>query len=521
MFLDARKVPNEKVIDTTICIVGAGAAGITLALEFANSGYKVALIEGGDIKPDSDTQALYSGENIGISYTPTHMSRARFFGGTTNYWSGVNRTLDESDFEQRSWVPYSGWPFKKAELIPYYDRAAPVFQTPNPDEKPATEWADQIGVNYYPWAGGALSHHVSLSKSLKFGRAYEDTFRSSKNIWTYLNGNITELIRTENGSAISSVIVKTITGTTFSVTAKIFVLACGGIENARVLLNSGGEGRDAIGNAHDLVGRFFMEHPKIPCGYIIAKGVNPDNDYYEREMLDKRVKIKGHLGITYKLQKDRQLVNFLGNLWHVSSQGEKSLVQIGRGLSKGEIPDNTADHLIHVLKDFDVVYERFYSVMAGYGYTKYSLHSVSEQSPNPDSRVMLSEERDRIDMRKIKLDWRLSELDKLSLRKGMHAIGEELGRLGLGRTKVDITLDDQYWNENLYWSYHHMGTTRMHNDPTQGVVNADCRVHGIDNLFIAGSSVFPSVGCATPTLTIGALAIRLADHIKQNLEKKG
>ena len=140
-----------------------------------------------------------------------------------------------------------------------------------------------------------------------------------------------------------------------------------------------------------------------------------------------------------------------------------------------------------------------------------------EQAPNPASRVRLIEQRDALGMPRVQLEWRLSGLDKRSIRRAHELLARELGRAGLGRLQLMLSEDEHRWPPELGGGRHHMGTTRMHRDPARGVVDPDCRVHGVGNLYVAGSSVFPTVGAANPTLTIVALALRLADHLVEQL----
>jgi choline dehydrogenase-like flavoprotein len=140
-----------------------------------------------------------------------------------------------------------------------------------------------------------------------------------------------------------------------------------------------------------------------------------------------------------------------------------------------------------------------------------------DPAPNRDSRVTLGAELDPLGQRRVNLNWRLSPLDKYSVRRTLEIIGMELGRAGLGRLQVKIDDSDTAWPEDLIGANHHMGTTRMNDDPKQGVVDKNCRVHGVSNLFIAGSSVFPTAGSGTPTFMIVVLALRLADHVKRKM----
>ena len=147
----------------------------------------------------------------------------------------------------------------------------------------------------------------------------------------------------------------------------------------------------------------------------------------------------------------------------------------------------------------------------------FHLMTRQEQAPNPLSRVTLSPERDALGMPRARLDWRLTELDRRSFRAFYEVLGREMGRAGIGRVQMRdwvLAAADSPWPSSLGGGWHHMGTTRMHPDPKQGVVDADCRVHGIANLWVAGAAVYPTAGCVNPTLTLVALTLRLSDHLK-------
>ncbi|MGL4618309.1 MAG: GMC family oxidoreductase, partial [Chroococcidiopsis sp.] len=145
-------------------------------------------------------------------------------------------------------------------------------------------------------------------------------------------------------------------------------------------------------------------------------------------------------------------------------------------------------------------------------------HLIGEQAPNPDSRITLSRDRDKLGMNRVQLDWRLSPIDKYTIKRSQQLIAEEFERSGLGKMQIELGDDDASWR-SLRGSYHHIGTTRMSNNPREGVVDEHCQVHGIHNLYIAGSSVFPTSGLSNPTLTIVALAIRLADRIQEQMSR--
>jgi choline dehydrogenase-like flavoprotein len=150
----------------------------------------------------------------------------------------------------------------------------------------------------------------------------------------------------------------------------------------------------------------------------------------------------------------------------------------------------------------------------------YRMFTRQEQAPNPESRIVLSAENDELGMPRANLRWKFTPIDKRSMRVYYELLGREMGRAGLGRVQIMDWLldgDDTAWPNHLSGGWHHMGTARMHEDPRQGVVDANCRVHGIANLFVAGGAVYPTGGAVNPTLTVVAMALRLSDHLKNKV----
>jgi choline dehydrogenase-like flavoprotein len=150
----------------------------------------------------------------------------------------------------------------------------------------------------------------------------------------------------------------------------------------------------------------------------------------------------------------------------------------------------------------------------GFSGTRFGVGCACEQTPNPDSRVTLADDTDPLGLRRVRLNWRLTEQERRSFIANIRALGRELAAAGIGRLRP-LLPDDGLWEKVVGGGSHHMGTTRISDDPKRGVVDRDCRVHGIDNLYVAGSSVFVTSGSANPTLNILALAYRLVDHLKE------
>lgn len=495
MFRDARRVAKNRLIERDVCIIGGGAAGITLALELASSGAKVALIESGGIAPTAATQSLYQGSvdagylSADSDYLST--SRLRFFGGTTNHWAGMCGRLAPIDFEKRSWIRHSGWPFDRAHLDPYYARAEPIlqlgpFDAPHPTRKPLDFGAgidiDSIVKQYSP--------------PTRFGPTFGPELRNAPKVEVFLRGNVTELHSDRASKRIEWLRVATLGGNHFRVAARAYVLAAGGIENARLLLASNHIRPDGIGNSQDLVGRFFMDHwyqhPGI--GRVVLDASPRDVALYAwppaRDAVTGHV-TTGHIILSDALQRLHRLPNNGFGLLPLEEPGSVPLM-----LSVGS-----------VVRDFSA--PRAKAQYFG------GLSITLEPLPDGNNRVALSDDVDALGIPRTRLHWNLTENDRKAAVRSLEVFATELGRSLRGRVKVELALDES-WPRMLY-SSHHMGTTRMHEDPKQGVVNQNGRVHEVSNLYVAGSSIFPTGGLVNPTLTIVALAIRLADHLKSEV----
>ncbi len=518
MLIDAKELANNVSIDTDLCIVGAGAAGLTIAKEFANSSIDICLLESGDLGYDQKTHSLYEGKNVGLNYWPLQNARLRFFGGSTNHWGGICLPLDEDDFEERSWVTNSGWPISLAELTPYYRRAHPVLELGKYDYNP-DNW-ETSELQKLPFSSKrVMTQMLQKSPPTRFGQLYRSEISDAVNINTYLNANAVEIETNELANKVEKLHVATLTNKYFTVSAKKYVLAMGGIENPRLLLLSDKVQKSGLGNQHDLVGRYFADHPYLSdLGFIVLSNPNQSTKLYERSAREK-ISASAFLSLTPQTRRNEELLTSRVHLkevdWSKYSDGTEALDSLLDSKEK-ENAKSFASKLFRVLKDMDDVIRSEYDQSKEAKLLK--IGAWTELVPDPDSRVKLGEEHDALGQRRVILDWKISEQEKKSLIRTLEIIASELGSNSLGRMKLDFN-DGSVWpREKMSPGLHHMGTTRMHTDPRQGVVDKNSKVHDISNLYIAGSSVFPTFGYANPTLTITALAIRLSDHIKEKLK---
>jgi choline dehydrogenase-like flavoprotein len=504
MIQDARQLPDGTVLDTDLAIVGAGAAGITLARALADAPFRICLIESGGIEPEDATQALAGGENVGLPYGPLEATRLRQLGGTTNHWGGWCRPLDALDFEPRDWVPLSGWPLARADLDPYYAKATAVCEAGPFAYDDVAGWEGRLGTSGFTPPGGGIERRViQFSPPTRFGERYRADLDAAPRLLTLLHANVVEIEASGNAGEITGLALATLDGKRQRLTARHCVLAAGAIENARLLLLSNRVQAAGLGNGSDMVGRCFMEHPHV---YSMGNLLLPDAGMISPLLLDDQeaegIGLRGNFMPAESFQRAQRLQNATFTIG--ISRRFETPAEIGADEAPLTAP------LLDLLRDSSPDAPATpYGVRIGIG-------GAGEQQPNPASRLTLSSERDALGQPMTRLDWRLAPEDKASLARNLRALGAGFAAAGPGRLHVDLPAGE-VWPEELTGGNHHMGTTRMAANPRQGVVDADSRVHDIANLHVAGSSVFPTCGAANPTLTIVALALRLADHLRERL----
>jgi len=561
MIVDARTL-DEDVVETDVCIIGAGPAGIAIAREFDGTDVRVCVLESGGLEMDEGTASLQRGESVGVPpYDRLDDARSRIFGGNSQAWSidldddnatGARlQALDAIDFEQRDWVPYSGWPFDRRHLDPYYERARAFFHV--------GQARDDVDLWFPPGETQPLAVRTARMDTTVFqftrGSYFRDEYRNllhrSTNVEVYLYANVVELETGEGGNEVEAVRVACLPGPdyvlmasgagfnrvrvapleqrVFRVKARRFVLASGGTENARLLLLSKDRNPAGLGNQHDLVGRFFMEHPHIwsarfvpsDARYAISSGM-----YQIGRVSDIPVMAKWTL--TERVRRQEKLLGFCASIFAVRERplpdGADSLLLLLRAARRKRMPRRVGRHLFRVLRGapgiarhvFERKIRRSGARPSSAVPPVFRLDNMAEQAPNPESRVTLADDQDALGLPRVRLDWRLGRSDMDNMVRAQEIFDRELRSAGVGRLLIDH--DQAMLHRRVKGGWHHMGTTRMHVDPRQGVVDEHGRVHGIGNLYITGSSVFPTCGYANPLLTVGALAIRLADRLKGDLD---
>ncbi|MGE0526689.1 MAG: GMC oxidoreductase [Bdellovibrionales bacterium] len=508
MHIDGNQL-NSGVREADLCIIGAGAAGIAIALELRNSGLKIILLEAGGFEMYQQSQNLYFTQMedspkdcLGPEYG--QMSRLRLFGGTTGHWGGWTRPLDPHDFYRRNWIPYSGWPIQQEDLVEAYRKASELV------EVDAFDFEAENQGDVSKWVGKDLDvdfdgtpiipRYFNISGTpTRFGKRYRGDIVGASDIELITSAN---MVQFECGPGfnndahhVQSVRIMNYNGQVSLIRAKKFVLACGAIENARLLLNSNDTVPMGLGNQNDLVGRFFMEHPHATLGFFVGTTTRQRLDPY----LSPQPPYRG------PNQSFRQPVLMTRSEFQARHQVGSFSCQIQGGDAPPEVADQPT------IEDVLALCRKRREIEGEPDYLK--LYMRSEMEPDPQNRVSLEPEKDQLGLQIAKLTVRFSERDLRNARISTEAVIRVLSALDMGRGQITLE-GENIWPRDLFGGFHHMGTTRMADDPSQGVVDRHCKVHGVSNLYVAGSSVFPTAGCANPTLTILALAVRLSQHLK-------
>lgn len=553
MLVDIRSLTDGFRIDCDICIVGAGPAGLAVARAAAEGGKKVALLESGGTEPEPETAELTAGVRRGDWRYLLESVRARQVGGTASIFrirSPDGRDgfrsgpLDPIDFEERSWVPESGWPISRSALDQWYVKAHELagFGPFNYDPAAfATDGCEPLDLN----RSAIVSTLWHWGRREVFTSALPRKLAARQNVTIYTHATATELISAEETpGAIASAAIRSLRGPSGSVTASTFVIACGGIDNPRLLLLSRICQPGSAGNPYGMVGRGFMEHQLVRAGTWFPSDrtwVSRAGFYDLRQVRDSNV--SGRFALSSDFQRKESLLNasamILPRHARFLPDSVESLRTLLNGALTGELPPNALDHVKTVAKGVDFIAikalarilgvigiggptRRGADMFVGAGwstdprrsnlYTAFDVYVHGEQAPDFDNRVELAEERDPFGSPRAALRWRWDDLSRESLLRWSRCFADEIQKAGLGTIKLDFLGDRPRFV--IDGCSHHMGTTRMHDSPRHGVVDQNCRVHGTRNLYVAGSSVFPTGGEVNATLTILALALRLGTMLR-------
>ena len=543
-YLDG-ETPSDHHAD--LCIVGAGPAGIAIARAFAGSHLRVCLIEGGGLSGEERSQSLYDGTSSGPAPFDAGTSRMRVFGGSCTLWGGGCIPLADSDMEPREWVPDSGWPLRYDDLAPWYEKAREFCRIdathgfgPGAFDGPTPRAPLDLDPE-------AMANYVFARSPITFGDAYREEMRNAPNITVLLHANALALESNESATVVTGLRIGTPEGRRGRVHARHYVLAAGGIENARILLLSDEVAPKGLGNDRDMVGRYFMDHPSGTLGTVQSATPDRLTRPYERTIGKVRAPLASEIGVAMSAQRRHRVLNGRVHPFAVEGdvpRGIRALRDVRAALrppTRDEgallearlcaamqngpagavaLPQGLAISAIRLgLHIGDVI--RAVAQKIGDRPTvrseRVDLVGFFEQAPNRDSRVVLDQSRDALGLRKVRVDWRLTDLDRHTWRTVTALTGQRLADACGGHFEAAAWVKDETIPPEVHGTAHHIGSTRMSASPDQGVVDPDGKVHGMANLHVAGSSVFPTGGWAFPTFTLIALSLRLAEQLRDLL----
>jgi choline dehydrogenase-like flavoprotein len=513
-----------------VVIAGAGPAGITLALELAEAGLRIALVESGGEDFDPDTQELHDGDVTGNDSFDLTAIRLRMLGGTSNHWGGHCLPLDEIDFTRRPLNGMSGWPFGRAELLPYYERAHRVLRLGPFD------YRRDIGAGLrdrdflLPDESRIESVPVRLSRGpLRFGDAYGPALQAAGNVDLMLWSNVVGLIL-EDDDRIAGVEVAGLDGSRRRIEGRVVVLACGAVETARqIMLANAAHGR-SFGDAGGLLGRCYMDHPTSGAGFLHMADPTPLKAYWNFALQSAEGTPLRYLWrLSEEVLAAEGLVNAQFFLIPLSEddaerQREREARRADRALRNiAKWATGRPDRGFRLSQEYCAFITNADSfamqswadaVHGGTRVRRVLLKFESEQLPERGNGITLTDRRDALGLPLPALHWVPGEAERDSMIRSATLIGQIAGAAGLGRMELE-DYDRPFWGTTTSW--HQLGTARMAANPREGVTDPDCRVHGTRNLFVASGAAMPTNGRANPTLTILALTIRLADHLKAEI----
>ena len=540
MITDGNAIQNDACLKPDVCVAGAGPAGIVLALDLCARGLSVVLLESGKLQPDAAVQALYEGTVADERmHSPPDKYRQRQLGGSTGIWGGRCMPMDPIDFEKRSYVADSGWPITYDDLLPHYPQANQFAEA----GRFSYTALEALGPSAPPLIRGFDSEQIStqgierFSCPTRFGTRYRKRMQLEQRLQVLTHANCIGLKLSADMNVVQSVEVATLEGRRFSIQARETVLACGGLETARLLLASNEVAPAGIGNAHDVVGRYYMCHVNIGTLELCGR---PDDFRHGYSLTPEGIYCRRRISVVPKVQRQLGLVNAVARLHfpRIADPAHRNGVlsglylarnlisyEYGRRLNDGNAPTalgdlrhlrnvlfdplDTSAFLAHWLKRRTLAIRKYPSVVLKNRSNRFSLDVHGEQMPLASSRISLGSAVDALGMRRLHVDWRYNRSDIRSIGDTLDLFARQFESTGVGRFHFDRdTLEQELTRYGAYGG-HHIGTARMGSDVKSSVVNADCQVHSVRNLFIVGSAVFPTSSQANPTLTLIALALRL------------
>ncbi|MBP1847758.1 choline dehydrogenase-like flavoprotein [Rhizobium petrolearium] len=509
-----------------LCIVGSGPAGATIARELSSARLNIVLLESGRTERNAQIDELDAIENIGRPRARDQWSvRNRILGGSSHTWGGRCAGFDAIDFQERPWVAGSGWPLKVEEIDPFLDRSAShlglAMGRGFSDERfwdiagriPPQKEVDPSLLLPFFWQFSRDEAESYPFEYMRFGRHLRQHLGENTTLVT--GATALRVLSVESDTSVQGVEFATLDGRKHTLTASAVVLCAGGIENARILLNSGTGGRNGLGNGRDQIGRYLMDHLRGPTAFFQLAGSGPVQRRFGRYNVQNHF-FRAGLRLSPAIQQREKLLNCAGWLGEAVALDDPWDALRRFYAKKPRLPQDAVSLvrnsalLLRGAKDYFGARNGLPRKLL-----ELTLDCMCEQVPDPDSRITLSEHRDRLGMRLPKVDWRSHPDEARTMHRMAELITAEFDRIGLPKPILAEWVRDKAPIPATFVDVAHpTGTTRMSTDPSKGVVDSNCEVHGVDGLFVSGSSVFPTAGHCNPTQMIVAMAIRLADHLR-------
>ena len=500
MLKDIRELADGSHLKADIVIIGGG-------MQWVGSDKTVLILESGGLVHDAETQKLYAGTTTlsgpdGTRQTANEYlqtSRARFYGGSLNWWAGVCVPIQSAAFEARAWIGEKGWPISLNDLMPFYDRACDALSIPRYDGSVHKKLEDSGAYLDLQGSEGLVNQAQQVSKVTKNNRehalAFLTEYLKAPNIAAFLHANATRLVVDDKHESLTHLEVTTLSKKRYKVTGEDYIMACGGVENARLLLASNQLHETKFGHRSNALGQYFQSHLR---GFKERTNTMAGSDIHFSEA-------QNFDSYMYKTKTEYEHAALILSP-DAQQTHQANLIEISLfSYDERGVPDELAiRHMATKIDRVDYTSEKGRHCVFIYD---------AEHLPNAESRLQLSQDVDALGIPRVELDWRLSNKDVSGLRNAVKAVACELGAANIGRLCFPVSDSEIVTLSDM--TAHHIGTTRMDNDPQLGVVDANLKCHDLDNLYIVGSSVFPTSGTANPTLTIVALSIRLADHLKE------
>jgi choline dehydrogenase-like flavoprotein len=522
---DANKNQFPSSTNFDICIIGAGAAGITIAAELVNTDLNVCLLDAGDEGYSIESQGFYKPQTQPELYEDTTYNRLRMLGGSTNHWENNTSEFMANDFLKKEWSPNSGWPVKLHDIQPYYAQAAMYCGT-DADGYDTNEWHSRLNKTdpFFAVEGLVTGMAKSALPPTRFYYAHKTKLMNATNITIIKNANLVDIEADLITNSLKSATFSNYKKAQFKLNSDKFVFSMGGIENARMLLILNEKYSNRLGNQNDLVGRYFMDHPLLRLAKLYINDKVDMGLLTDHQVVDQKM-VVGFMQHTNESILKNKFINLRMPIYKASqlqlSDGIESMHVLKQALSDGDLPEHTLTHILNTLKDVDSINESIFrrvfdSKFLSYvdDFEGYEMPIMLEQLPHYDNRIALGDETDSFGLKKHMVYWKFHDEDLELGWKSLKSVASQLALHKIGRLRIMQEYQDRLLNEKLFVSHHHMGTTRMASNQSDGVVDENCKVFNTENLYVAGSSIFVTGSHVPPTLTLVAFAIRLAEHLK-------